>query len=135
MPKTVNYLLNELKQPKKEINIIREGIPVYVVESFLEQESLPVKEILERLAIPASTYFAKKKNHKALDSYTTEKFLRLISVTTMADTILGKTKAKDWLHNPVPALGNEAPLDLLDTETGHQLVVQALLQIKYGIYG
>lgn len=134
MPMTIDYLLNELKDPKKEIHRVREGIPVYIVESFLNREALPVKEMLEHLSIPASTYFAKKKSNKALDTYSSEKFIRLITVIISASDLLGKEEAKTWLHQKIPSLGNEIPLNLLDTEAGHQLVLQLLLQIKHGIY-
>lgn len=94
-----------------------------------------MKDVLVRLDISASTYFAKKKNHQALDSHATEKFIRLITVMMMATNILGEVDGREWLDKRIPSLGNETPLNLLDTETGHRLVVQTLLQIKYGIYG
>ncbi|SRR5579883_1885021 len=135
MPANVANLLENLKDPLKEMGLIRSGLKTKVIESFLTQENLLVKDVLERLHIPSSTYFSKKKHHQPLDSYTTEKFVRLISVLIMASDILGKAEAKNWLYRKVPSLGNEVPLNLLDTEIGHRLVEQALLQIKYGMYG
>ena len=116
------------------MGLVRNGIQATVIESFLTQQSLSIKDILEKLSIPSSTYFAKKKNHKALDAYTTEKFIRLISVVIMASKIIGKSEAKSWLYRKIPALGNEIPLHLLDTDVGHRLVTQTLLQIKFGVY-
>jgi putative toxin-antitoxin system antitoxin component (TIGR02293 family) len=131
---SVENLISKLKDPKKEMELVRNGLKINIIESFLVQENFLIKDILERLDIPASTYFAKKKHHQALDSYTSEKFIRLISVMVMASEILGKLEAKDWLYRKIPSLGNEVPLNLLDTEAGHRLVTQALLQVKYGIY-
>lgn len=131
----VESLLSNLKDPLKEMGLIRSGVKTAVIESFLAQENFPLKDILERLDIPSSTYFAKKKSHKPLDAYSTEKFIRLISVLLLASEILGKEEAKNWLYRPVPSLNNQVPLNLLDTEVGHRLVEQTLLQIKYGIYG
>lgn len=131
----VQRLINSLKDPIKEIGLIRDGLTTHDVESFIDDEKLIIKDILERLQIPSSTYFLKKKNKQPLDSYTTEKFIRLISVLKMAADILGKSEAKKWIYRAIPSLGNEVPLDLLDTEAGHRLVEQALLQIKYGMYG
>lgn|SRR3990167_2105354 len=135
MADNIDYLLKELKDPKREIELVRSGLKTTVVESFLGEQNLAVKDVLERLDIPASTYFAKKKNHHALDAYTTEKFIRLISVIVLADKILGKSEGREWVQRKIPSLANEIPLNLLDTETGHRLVVDALLQIKHGIYG
>ena len=135
MAVSMKNLLNDLKDPLKEMCLIRSGLETEVIESFLAKENLLIKDILERLHIPSSTYFSKKKNHQPLDAYTTEKFIRFISVLVMASTILGKAEAKNWLYRKIPALGNEEPLNLLDTEIDHRLVEQTLFQIKYGMYG
>ncbi len=130
----VEQLIDRLKDPIKEIGTIREGLSPNLIERFLNDECFSIKDILARLQIPSSTYFAKKKKKLLLDSSASEKFLRLISVVQTAAVILGKAEAKNWLYRKIPSLGNEVPLDLLDTETGHRLVTQALLQIKYGVY-
>jgi len=134
MSLAMRNLLRDLKDPVKEIGLIREGLKVNVVELFLARENLLVKDVLERLRIPASTYFAKKKHHQPLDAYHTEKFVRLISILELATDILGKEAARHWIYENVTSLGNEVPLNLLDTDIGYRLVEQALLQVKYGMY-
>ena len=134
MSASVEHLISTLKDPKKEIILVRSGLKTTVIESFLDQQGLAIKDVLLRLSIPSSTYFTKKKAHKTLDAYSSEKFIRLISVMEMASKILGKSEAKNWIYRKIPSLGNEVPLNLLDTEAGHRLVTQALLQIKYGMY-
>jgi putative toxin-antitoxin system antitoxin component (TIGR02293 family) len=131
---SVQNLMNDLKDPFKEMHLIRNGLEPKLIETFLAKENLLVTDILEKLHIPSSTYFSKKKNQQTLDTYTTEKFIRLISVLMMANKILGKAEAKNWIYRNVPSLANQAPINLLDTEVGHRLVEQALLQIKYGMY-
>lgn len=134
MAKNVDYLLKELKDSQKEIDIIRSGLKTTVVDSFLEEQNFVVKDVLARLDIPASTYFAKKKKHLTLDSHSTEKFLRLITVTMLAKEIIGPESGREWLERRVTSLGNQVPLSLLDTEAGHKLVIQTLMRIKYGMY-
>ena len=134
MPSAIKHLISDLKDPMKEMDHIRSGLKTAVIESFLQQEDLPVKDILKRLHISSSTYFSKKKNHQSLDSAATEKFIRLITLTLLAIELLGKAEARNWLYRKIPSLGNEVPLNLLDTETGHRLVEQVLLQIRYGVY-
>lgn len=126
--------MNYFKDPIKEIEIIRQGINPELIEDFLNNQSLVVKDVLSRLKITSSTYFSKKKEQKPLDSNSTEKFFRLISVVQSAQEILGNQEAKNWLYKKIPSLGEQVPMDLLDTETGHRLVEDLLLQIKYGIY-
>lgn len=135
MTTAVMGLLIQLKDPKKEVSLIRKGIKVGVIEAFLNQEGFLIKDVLKRLGIPSSTYFAKKKSQKLLDTYTTEKFIRLILVMVKASKLLGEGEAKSWLYRAIPSLGNEVPIDLLDTEAGHRLVEQTLLQIEHGVYG
>jgi putative toxin-antitoxin system antitoxin component (TIGR02293 family) len=134
MPSSTSQLMNHFKDPIKEIETVRKGINPELIEKFLNDQSFVVKDVLNRLKITTSTYFAKKKEHKLLDSGSTEKFLRLFSVLQNTQEILGKQEAKNWLYRKIPSLGNQIPMDLLDTEAGHRLVEQALLQIKYGIY-
>jgi putative toxin-antitoxin system antitoxin component (TIGR02293 family) len=130
----VQNLLKDLKDPFKEMRLIRSGLEPEIIESFLAKENLLVKDILERLHIPSSIYFSKKKHQQPLDACTTEKFIRLITILIKTSEILGKIEAKKWIYCNVPSLGNQAPINLLDTEVGHRLVEQALLQIKYGMY-
>jgi len=120
--------------PIKEIKTIREGINPEMIENFLSEQAFVVKDILTSLNIKPSNYFAKKKEHKRLDPTSTEKFLRLFAVVQIAQEILGKAEAKNWLYRKIPSLGEQIPMDLLDTEAGHRLVEHALMQIKYGIY-
>lgn len=134
MLSNTKQLMNCFKDPIKEIKTIRQGIKPELIESFLNDQSFVIKDVLNRLKITTSTYFAKKKDHKLLDSSSTEKFLRLFSVVQNAEEILGNLEAKNWLYRKIPSLGDQVPMDLLDTEAGHRLVEQALLQIRYGIY-
>lgn len=127
-------LMNYFKDPMKEIEVIRKGIHPELIETFLNEQSFLIKDVLNRLKITTSTYFAKKKNHKLLDSSSTEKFLRLFAVVRRAQEVLGTQEARSWLYREIPSLNNQVPIDLLDTETGHRLVEEALLQIKYGVY-
>ncbi|MCX7116173.1 MAG: DUF2384 domain-containing protein [Gammaproteobacteria bacterium] len=135
MVATAAQLIDGLKDPMNEIKTIREGVKVDLIEHFLNQRNFVVKDVLSRLKIPQSTYFAKKKKQLRLDASTTEKLVRLVAVVQMATTILGEFEAKNWLYRKIASLGEQVPMDLLDTESGHRLVEQALLQIQYGVYG
>ena len=77
MLSSTKQLMSCSKDPIIEIKTIREGINPELIENFLRDQSFVVKDILMSLNIKPSTYFAKKKDHKRLDSTSTEKFLRL----------------------------------------------------------
>tara|TARA_Y100000588_G_C14235162_1_gene916946 strand:- start:1666 stop:2067 length:402 start_codon:yes stop_codon:yes gene_type:complete len=130
-----NTFINKLfRDPIKEIKAIRDGLRPQELEGYLSAHKYVMKDVLERLNIPASTYKSKKRNNEALDSAASEKLMRLVSVTKVAGEIIGESETKDWLYREIPSLGNRKPIDLLDTEVGHRLVEQALQQIKYGVY-
>lgn len=127
----INALLGD---PIKEIEAIRNGIRPQDIEDYLSTHEYVMKDVLQRLDIPSSTYKSKKGNRQVLDSAASEKFMRLVSVIRLAGEIIGESETKDWLYREILSLGNRKPIDLLDTEVGHRLVEQALQQIKYGVY-
>ncbi|RAP36766.1 hypothetical protein B1207_08180 [Legionella quinlivanii] len=131
---TPDNLMQALKDPFKEIEIIRNGALPDTFEKFLKSKSFVMQDVLNRLDITASTYKTKKREKRALDSPSTEKLLRLISIIQLASQIIGFPEAKNWLYREIDSLGGRAPIDLLDTEAGHRLVEQVLQQINYGIY-
>lgn len=122
--------------PRAEIQAVRAGITPRQVEVFLEANNFGLKEILKCLAISPSSFFHKKKTRTKLNSEMTEKFIRFAHVMKQAEkTLESQDEATAWLHREIPSLGDQRPIDLLDTEPGHKLVEQTLLQIEYGIYG
>ncbi|MGQ3889955.1 antitoxin Xre/MbcA/ParS toxin-binding domain-containing protein [Legionella sp. CNM-1927-20] len=131
---TSDNLMQTLKDPLKEIEIIRHGALPDAFEKILKSKSFVMKDVFNRLNISGSTYKTKKREKKLLDSSSTEKLLRLVSIIQLASKILGPSEAKSWLYREIDSLGGSAPIDLLDTEVGHRLVEQTLQQIKYGIY-
>jgi len=56
-----NQLMNYFKDPLKEIETVRKGINPDLIEAFLNEQSFVVKDVLGRLKITTSTYFAKVK--------------------------------------------------------------------------
>ncbi len=129
-------LFHLLENPAAEIEAIRKGLFPSQVEVFLKSNEFPTKETLEVLDINATTFFKRKRTRTKLNSEMSEKFLRLARVTRLAFKVIGdKAEALAWLSRKIPSLGKQRPMDLLDTEVGHRLVEEALLQIEHGVYG
>lgn len=54
-------------------------------------------------------------------------------ILALAETVMGdRQRALSWLTAPKLSLGNEAPMDLLDTEPGAQAVEELLYSIDEG---
>jgi putative toxin-antitoxin system antitoxin component (TIGR02293 family) len=61
--------------------------------------------------------------------------LRVARVFLAANEVLGgEDEAREWLGEPVMALGGKRPVDLLDTDVGAHEVVNLLNCIKWGVY-
>ena len=53
-----------------------------------------------------------------------------------ADRVFGDPqKAARWLRKPNRAAGQQAPIVLLETETGAKIVEDLLVRIEYGMVG
>ena len=131
----LDSLYSLVSNPQEELELVRRGIKPAAIDAFMKEQDFSVKDVLERLKISRTTYFSRKKFKKNLDSAMTERLLRLVQVVKKAKKVLGPREARVWVYRPIPSLGNQKPIDLLDTEPGHRLVESALLQIEYGIYG
>ena len=56
-------------------------------------------------------------------------------ILALAETVMGdRDCALSWLTAPKRSLGNEAPMDLLDTEPGAQVVEELLYSIDEGYF-
>ena len=61
--------------------------------------------------------------------------VRLAKVVAFAKEVLNSADAaSQWLQIPNRALEGERPVDLLDTQTGSQMVETILGRIAYGLY-
>lgn len=55
------------------------------------------------------------------------------SIWKMAERILGSSlKAEGWMNKRVPALGNEKPITLINSEEGRQRIYEVLHKIETG---
>jgi len=74
-------------------------------------------------------------SHQRFSTDTSERLLLLKSLLLHAlDTFDGrKPTVHTWLRTPIRELGNQAPLQLLDTVTGFGLVDDVLGRLDYGL--
>ena len=64
-----------------------------------------------------------------------DRIARTAGIAALAQRVFGDVEtAREWLLTPNPALEGQAPLRLLRTGSGAQLVESVLLRIEYGVY-
>ncbi|MDB5984108.1 MAG: hypothetical protein JWQ69_5123 [Pseudomonas sp.] len=60
---------------------------------------------------------------------------RLATVLSKAEEVLGdRQQAVNWMTSPAMGLEGRAPIDLLTTQMGFELVEDFLTRMEYGVY-
>lgn len=112
---------------------VRTGLPYEALESVRAHLHLSVLETAVVLRVPLRT-LARRKQEGWLDTDESDRLYRLARIVSQALQVFGtEPKASEWLRRPNRALGNEAPLQLLDTDAGTRLVEDTLGRIEYGL--
>lgn len=85
---------------------------------------------------PRSTVQRKIREATRLGADESDRLSRFVRLVALAEKVFGsKEKAQKWLQRPSQQLaGEEAPIKLLDTDQGAQLVEERLMQIGYGLF-
>lgn len=112
------------------IRLSREGITGSMGRSIAEVIGRDVTiSVLRTSPKNLARYFRNDRLSKA----DTEQILDTLRTTAAAEAVWGgKESAQQWLHEPVPALGNEVPIDLMDTFEGRKWVREVLRKIETG---
>ena len=101
-------------------------------------------DTLEALDLPQSTFNRKAKNEQALTTAESERFVGFAKLIGQVEAMVEESGDPEefdapawvarWLEEPLPALGGERPLDLLDTMEGQALVAATLARVQSGAY-
>lgn len=115
------------------VQVIRDGYAIGMIKAASNFFGVPDSRIQGIAHVPASTANRLEKTNARIDSGATERLYRMGAVTRMAIEVFGdKFVAIDWMRHPNRALGDVAPLDLMDTEPGAVSVRQVLNAIATG---
>jgi len=115
------------------VRSIREGYPARILKSASSFFGVPDARIQNIAHVPASTASRLEKNEAKIDAAATERVYRMGTVTRMAIEVLeDEGAAIQWMRQPNRALGDIAPLELMDTEPGAVAVRQVLNAIATG---
>jgi putative toxin-antitoxin system antitoxin component (TIGR02293 family) len=112
---------------------IRNGLPAPMFEQVASALGLSTSTLATKLGIARRTVTRKRGNGAPLSSETSEKLLRAARVRNLGRALFTTDAAvSEWLSKPEHALGNMAPLDLLDTDFGAREVENLLRSLAYG---
>ncbi len=117
------------------IAVLREGLPSSAFKRAADRAGLTREELIRALRVGRASIFRRLASRQHLAPDDSQKLVRLARVTLLAEHVLeAPARARAWLREPVPALGGERPVDLLDTDEGARAVEEALLRIEYGFF-
>jgi putative toxin-antitoxin system antitoxin component (TIGR02293 family) len=110
------------------VRLLSEGLHALLGDVFTREE-------IHALAVPERTLARRLEKHQALNSEETDRTLRLARITVEAARVFGDDmKAGRWLRRENPALSQQTPLQLLETESGAKIVGDLLGQIDHGMF-
>jgi putative toxin-antitoxin system antitoxin component (TIGR02293 family) len=113
---------------------MRSGIPADVVPGLAARVGISQDGLFQMLRLPKSTMKARISKNDMLSASEQDRLYRTEKVLTRALAVLEDDEsAKAWVVRANRSLGGEAPLSLLDTEVGYELVLDTLGRIEYGI--
>ena len=111
---------------------VKTGLPFASLEALMGKFGLARDETAAALHLPQRTVARRKKQQK-FPADESDRLLRLARIGAQAAATLGsQEKAAQWLRKPNRALGNEAPLDLIDSDIGTRQVEEVLGRIEHG---
>jgi len=133
--KVIEKVRARMVDPLDTIDIIHHGIKTSVLFSLEKVLSIKRSEITRILPISPASYDRLRGKPDIEKSVLVEHILSLIKVAVKGVTVFeGQELFRDWLQHSLLALGDNKPIDLLDTKKGCDLIYDTLTSIEYGVY-
>lgn len=119
---------------EEKITLIRHGVSKNDLEEIKEQSGLDYDTLSTILAVSRATLI-NKKGIERFDSATSERILLLADILAYGQSVFeDKDRFNTWMKNSNKALGDKAPLELMDTLYGIQEVKKLIGRIEYGVF-
>jgi len=128
----------------EESRVVKARLRAWVLKRLASDLKMDTTTLIDHLAIPRSTFHRKYRDAELLSVPESERVLGVAKLVGQVKAMLANNEdAADfdaaawvgaWLEEPLPAIGNERPIDLMDTAAGQELVSKLLLQAQTGTY-
>jgi putative toxin-antitoxin system antitoxin component (TIGR02293 family) len=119
--------------PMDFVKAARKGIPKKSIDALAKKLDVPVSDLANYLHVSERT-LQRYEPDKILSPDLSDHVLQITKIYTRClEVFSDKRNATDWLKEPCIAFGNIAPVELLDTSTGIEMVFDELARIEYGV--
>ncbi|WP_295762628.1 antitoxin Xre/MbcA/ParS toxin-binding domain-containing protein [Undibacterium sp.] len=116
------------------IRDMRKGTPASVIPELANRFGMSQDGLFAILRLPRSIMKSRISKNKVLSPPEQDRLYRADRVWSRAVEVLeDENSARFWINRVNRTLGGEAPLSLLDTEVGYELVLDTLGQIENGV--
>jgi putative toxin-antitoxin system antitoxin component (TIGR02293 family) len=121
--------------PGSIIQFLKGGVPYAAVSRFQKASRLSLESISRATQISLRT-LARRKIEGRLNRLESERLFRLARLFEKAVNYHegDVDAARAWMESPKPALGNESPLGMAESELGAREVEDLLDRLEYGVY-
>lgn len=130
--------------PQGRIKMIRSGVKAGDAKQMITDLHFDQQALLGALNLKTATVNRKAARDEALSTEESERVLGIASLVGQLQAIVeesGDPEGFDatqwlsrWLREPLPALGGEKPMSLLDTMEGQSLVADTLAKAQSGAF-
>lgn len=115
--------------------LIERGLEAQTLEALARASTLPLAACLEVVGLSVRTLRRRLRTRQRLSAMHSDRLYRMARIVVRAQAVLtDPAAAKDWLLRPNRALGARAPLALLRTDPGTEVVEDVLGRIEDGVY-
>ena len=121
----------EAHEPLTLVSPLRQGLAISHFFDLIHTLGVPEARLAGIAGIAVRT-LARRKEEGRFHTDESERLWRLERVLEQATSLFGEA-ARDWLLRPCPALQDEVPLELCDTEAGARQIELVLWRLGEGI--
>ncbi len=121
--------------PSRRVHISRHGLSTNFVIDLMESYHFSKQETSRLADISTKTLERHLQSGKMFTGLQSDRLLELADLYNEGIDVFGnQEKFIKWLNAKIPALGNTAPKDWLDTHQGIVMISDELGRIKHGIF-
>lgn len=130
--------------PIERVRLVKRGVAARTVVRIAKSTGQPKERVMNLLGLPRSTVDRKARSNQALPLDQGERVLGLLKLVGQVQVMVDESGDPNgfdaakwvsaWLERPLPALGNRAPGELMDTSEGQQVVANLLAGARSGVF-
>ena len=134
-PSKVEEAAMAYNTPVKKIRLSRSGLTAEFVVDLMHSYEFSKQETSRFADISTKTLDRHLQSGKKFSGLQSDRFLELAELYINGLEVFGtREKFLKWLNSKIPALGNTAPKEWLDTHQGISMIMDELGRIKHGIF-